>query len=151
MSNKYLAFEDMLANIMAEEDLRTDWKHKLGLDVKYQATHKNPIITIFEVIDEKKAVKYYSHSKVRMLKKEEVIKYIDELNKDFPEYTLKDSTELLTDLLLSGKIKLIDLLSGKVKIEGYKADKPLSDQENLKVLYECGLGGIVKREKPKID
>ena len=148
---KFLVFNDEIANIMNDEDLRENWKEKLGLNVKYQATHKNPIITIFEVIDEKKAVKYYSHSKVRMMNKEEVMKYIDELNKDYPEYTLKDSTELLTDLLLSGKIKLFDLLSGKVKVEGYKPDKPLNDQENLKVLHDCAMGGIVKRKKPKID
>ena len=148
---KFLVFEDEICNIMSDEDVRENWKEKLGLDVKYQATHKTPIITIFEVVDEKKAVKYYTHSKVKMINKEEVIKYLDNLNKDYPEYILKDSAALLIDLFLSGKIKVFDLMTGKVKVKGYKTDKPITDQENLKALYESGMGGIVKRPKPKIE
>ena len=148
---KYLVFEGMLADIMHEDDLRVDWRQKLGLDVKCQITHKPETVTIFEIIDEKKAIKYYNHSKVRIMNKEEVNKYIEEVNKDYPEYILKDSAALLVDLLLSGKVKIFDWLPSKPKVEGYKKDKPLSDQENLKVLHESGLGGIVKREKPKID
>ena len=143
---KYLVFEDMLVNIMSEDDVRANWKEKLGLAVKYQATHRDPVVTIFEVIDEKKAVKYYNHSKVKVMNKDEVKKYVDELNKDFPEYVLKDSAALLCDLILSGKIN-----NGKAEIEGYRTDKPLTDQENLKVLHDIGMGGIVKRPKPTID
>ena len=138
---KYLVFEDMLVNIMAEEDVRANWKEKLGITAKYQATHKDPIVTIFEVIDERKAVKYYNHSKVRMMNEEDVKKLVDELNKDFLEYMLTDSAALQVDLMLSKK----------TEVEGYDASKPITCQENLKVLYDVGLGGIIKRKKPTID
>ena len=144
---KYLVFEDMLVNIMAEEDVRANWKEKLGLEVKYQATHRVPTVTIFEIIDERKAVKYFNHSKVKLMNREEVKKYVNELNKDYPEYVLKDSGALLCDLLLSGKA----LTTGVAKIEGYNASKPITDQENLKVLYDIGMGGIIKRPKPTIE
>ena len=148
---KFLVFEDEIANIMNDEDLRENWKEKLGLDVKYQATHKTPITTIFEIIDEKKAVKYYTHPKVKMLNEKDINNYLKELSKDFPEYVLKDSTALLCDLFLSGKIKVFDLMSGKAKIKGYNPTKPITDQENLKSLFNAGMGGIVKRPKPKIE
>ena len=146
---KYLVFEGELVDIMAEEDVRADWKEKLGLAVRYQATHRMPTVTIFEVLDERKAIKYYNHDKVKIMNKEKVKKYMDELNRDYPEYVLKDSAALLADLFLSGKI---NLTSDKTQIiAGYKADKPLNCQENLKVLYDAGMGGILKRPKPTID
>ena len=146
---KYLVFEGQLVDIMSEDDVRANWKEKLGLDVKYQATHRTPIVTIFEVLDERKAIKYYNHEKVKIMNKEKVKKYIEELNKDYPEYVLKDGAALLADLFLSGKIKITN--DKTQVIEGYDAKKPINCQENLKALYDAGMGGIVKRQKPTID
>ena len=137
---KYLVFKDVLANIMHEEDLRTNWEETIGLKVKLQITHKDPIISIFEVIDERKALKYYNHSDVEVMNLTQLNKFLVKALKDYPEYTLTDTTALQIDLQLSNK-----------KIEGYNKDKPLTDQENLKVLYEAGMGGIVKKPRPKIE
>ena len=136
---KYLVFKDVLANIMLEEDLRTNWRETLGLDLKLQITHKDPIISIFEVIDERKALKYYNHSDVEVMNSTQLNKFLDKALKDYPKYVLTDTTALQIDLQLSNK-----------KIEGYNKDKPLTDQENLKVLYEAGMAGIKKNEKPKV-
>ena len=137
---KYLVFKDMLSNIMSEEDLRTNWEETIGLRLKLQLTHKDPIVSVFEVIDERKAVKYYNVSNVEVMNLTQVNKFLDKTLKNYPEYTLKDATALQIDLQLSNK-----------KIKGYNPDKPLTDQENLKVLYEAGMGGIIKRKKPTIE
>ena len=136
---KFLVFKDTLANIMAIEELRTNWEETIGLKVKLQLTHKDPIVSIFEVIDERKALKYYNHSKVEVMNLTQLNKFLDKALQDYPEFVLKDTTALQVDLQLSNK-----------KIKGYNPDKPLSDQENLKVLYEAGMGGIVKKPRPKI-
>ena len=148
---KFLVFNDEIGKIMSNEDIQENWEEKLGLALKYQALHKTPIVSIFEVIDEKKAIKYFAHSKVKILDEKEINNFLNEINKDFPEYLLKDSTVLLIDLLLSGKIKAFDTIAGKAKIKRYNSSKPITDQENLKTLYNAGLGGIVKRPKPKIE
>ena len=147
---RFLVFTDEISKIMDINDIYENWEEKLGLAVKYQSFHKDPINTIFEIIDEKKAAKYFAHSKVKILDEKEINNFLNELNKDFPEYVLKDGTVLLCDLLLSGKIKISDL-TREAKIEGYNPNKPITDQENLKTLYNAGLGGIIKRPKPRIE
>ena len=138
---KFLIFNDEICNIMPSEDLRTNWKDKLGLEIKAQTTHKDPIISIFEVIDENKAFKYFNHPKVTIIDETQIKQTVDQLFSDYPEYALTDSTALLIDLQLSG---LTD-------VPGYNKNKPLTSQENLQVLYNAGLSGIIKREKPKIE
>ena len=138
---KYYVFEDHIASIMSDEDARSNWEEKLGLKLKLQATHKSPVISVFEVVDEKKAIKYANHSKVKVMDKNAVKAYVENLFADYPEYVLTDSMALYADMILSKK----------TEIEGYNPNKPITCQENLKVLHDVGLGGIIKRKKPTIE
>ena len=138
---KYMIFNDEICKIMLDEDARCDWKEKLGLEIKAQATHKDPIISIFEITDETKAYKYMNHPKVKVVDEKQIKNIEKQLFADYPEFILKDPNALLADMQISG------LTAADIK--GFDKNKPLTDQQNLRALYNANLAGIVKRPKPK--
>jgi len=67
---------------------------------------------------------------------------IDELNLDIDaEY---DEVFILQDVQILNTDRE---LSGNPAIPGYDADLPLTDQVNLKALFDANMGGIVKNKK----
>jgi hypothetical protein len=142
MTRRFLVLNDEPCKIMAEEDLRTNWETLLGLKLQIQALHKSPFVTIFEITDEKRALKYISHPKVTIVEGLSAANtLIENLFSDFKEYALTDSTALQVSMTMSG----IQNASG---ISGYNAKEAFNSQSNLKTLHSAGLCGIRHTPKP---
>jgi len=142
MARRFLVLNDEPCKIMAEEDLRTNWETNLGIKVQRQALHKSPFITIFEIVDEKRASKYIAHPKVTIVEGLHAVNaLIDCLFSDFKEYALTDSTALQVSMMMSG----IQNASG---ISGYNVKDGLGSQNNLQALHKAGLSGIRHTPKP---
>ena len=137
-----MIFNDEICNIMLEEDVRDNWEKKLGLKILAQTTHKDPIVSVFEITNETKAYKYMNHPKVKVVDEEQIKSIEKQLFADYPEFVLKDPNALLVDMQISGVTA--------ANIKGFNKNKPLTDQANLRALYNANLAGIVKRPKPKI-
>jgi len=142
MTRRFLVLNDEPCKIMVEEDLRTNWETHLGIRVQKQALHMSPFITIFEIVDEDKALKYISHPKVTIIDGLPSINaLIERLFSDFKEYALTDSTALQVSMMMSG----IQNASG---IPGYIMKDGLGSQNNLQALHKAGLSGIRHTPKP---
>ncbi|MBO8169363.1 MAG: hypothetical protein H0Z35_09300 [Thermoanaerobacteraceae bacterium] len=134
----FLKIEGHLLDVLGE-GARRNIKEEFGIIVNpiYQFLDREPPVTLAQVVDQVKAEKLLSDSRVTKL--DTVEQFNTEIDNLYEErYILKDSTELQIDLLLSGN----------PMIPNYDATKPLTDQVNLKALYNAGMGGIKKNKKP---
>ncbi|MFZ7103371.1 MAG: hypothetical protein ACOWWO_12050 [Peptococcaceae bacterium] len=134
----YLKIQGNLLDILGE-DARSNMEETLGIKVSpaYQFLECDIPATLAVVTNEDKVQKIINHAKITILNTmDEFNAEIDNLYEE--KYTLTNSTELQVDLQLSGN----------PTIPNYDAGQPLRSQNNLKALYDSGLGGISKNKKP---
>jgi len=137
----FLKIEGHLLEVLGEK-ARGNIKEEFGIVVSpiYQFLDREVPVTLAQVIDQVKAEKLLNDKRVTKLDtKEQFNAEIDALYVE--KYTLKDSTALLLDLQMSGKVA--------AGIPGYDTNLPVNSQTNLKALYNAGMtSGIKKTEKP---
>lgn len=134
----YIKIEGHLLDVLGD-DARGNMEESLGIKVSpiYQFLEIEPTVTLATIVNEVKAEKIINDKRVTILKtKDDFNSEIDNLYTE--TFFLKNPLELQLDLQLSGVST----------VENYNPSKTLSSQENLKALYEVGMGGITKTEKP---
>ncbi len=134
----YLKIEGNLIDVLGDK-ARGNIENEFGIKVspEYQFLDGTVPVTLAIVLDQAKASKLLSDTRVIAL--DTVEEFNAEIDSNYIEkYALVDSVQLQLDLQLSGQ----------TSITGYNPDKPLSDQENLKAIYDANMGGIKKKPKP---
>lgn len=131
---KFLKIKGHLLDVLGES-ARRNMRNELGLIItpEYQFLEKG--ITLAIVEDESKAGHLYAYDKIELLEGIEAFNNtIDTLYEEV--YVLTNIASLQLDVQLSGQV------------EGYKKELPLTSQENLKLLFNSGMAGISKSQKP---
>lgn len=131
---KILKFNGQLLDIMGDTDARSNWQTKLGLKIHsgHQSTEEG--ITLMEVIDEDKAVKYLSHPDVEVLTPEEANAILAE---KMDKVIYKRYDDALYGANISKKIT-----EGSLDIE--KMLPEWDEKQELEYLYNQGVSGIKK-------
>jgi len=136
----FLKIEGQLIDVLGEK-ARGNIKNEFGIKLSptYQFMDREIPVTIAEIVDSTKVQILLNDSRVTLI--ETVTGVNAEIDALYNEkYTLVDSVTLQTDLQLTGKTA--------AEITGYDTSKPLTDNDNLKALYDGGFGGIRKSQKP---
>jgi len=136
----FLKIEGPLLDVLGEK-ARGDIKGEFGIELspQYQFLEGEIPVSLAIVTDQAKADQLTHDNRVTVLNTVE--DFNSEIDNLFEEkYILKDSTALMIDLQLSGKTVS--------SIVGYDTNKSMTDNANLKALYEAGLSGISKTQKP---
>jgi len=136
----FLKIEGHLIEVLGEK-ARLNIEEEFGIVVSptYQFLDKEPPVTLARVVDPVKAEKLLNDKRVTKL--DTVEQFNAEIDANYTEkYSLTDSVALQLSLQLSGKTA--------ADIPGYDTNLPMNSQTNLKALYDAGMTGIKKTEKP---
>lgn len=136
----FLKIEGNLIDVLGD-NARKDMEATVGIKVspRYQFLGEGGPVTLAEVVDETKVQQITGHSAVTVL--DTVQDFNNAIDQYFTDkYTLTDSVQLQLDLDMSGKTA--------ADIPGYDSNLSLTNQANLKAMYDDGLAGISKKSKP---
>lgn len=133
---KILKFEGYLLDIMGEE-ARGDWEKECGLKFHNGQQTEDSTVTLLEVIDESKAIKYMSHPNVEVLTGVEANAYLVK-NIDKLRY------EVTSESLMSANIN--QLSSNVADLDLSEMSPEWDEQQELDFLYKKGISGIKKNE-----
>jgi hypothetical protein len=136
----FLKIEGQLIDVLGEKargNIQLDFG--IVLSPIYQFLDREIPITIAKIVDSTKVQTLLNDSRVTLI--ETVTGVNAEIDALYNEkYSLVDSTTLSLDFQITGKTA--------AEITGYDTSKPLTDNDNLKALYDGGFGGIRKSQKP---
>ncbi len=136
----FLKIEGQLIEVLGEK-ARGNIENEFGIRLSplYQFLDREIPISIAKIVDSEKVQTLLNDSRVTLI--ETVAGVNAEIDALYNErYTLVDSAALSLDFQITGKTA--------AEITGYDTSKPLTDNDNLKVLYGGGFGGIRKSQKP---